>query len=250
MANIPWPLISLFILLQTQSYSAADEIILKLRNFAEQPVQGWVEMQVPNEKTATASWVVVATTADARLPNAKCTPPGIIFRASSYDQTYFLEAPEMMKSCVIGEIIFRFRRKDYADLIKKALSDQSGTLHSASANAKYLHNSMAAALEKSNFADAATRSMLLYDTIEKELGQEAAEPYRVLATDLGASPITSTQPLIFDPKQKKYVLSPDTVKAVAEFQKKQGLSASGHLTWGTAEKLPNFGGVYVGMTVN
>lgn len=231
-----------------QQQSIADEIVLKLRNFAEQPVQGRVEMQVPSEKRA--AWVVVATTADARLPDAKCTPPGIVFRALSYDQTYFLETSEMVKSCVIGEIVFRFKRKDYADLIEKALSGNSGALIAASANAKDLYTSLTTAMEKSNFADAATSSMLLHDTIEKELGRDAAEPYRVLATDLGASPITLTQPLMFDPKQKKYVLSPDTVKAVAEFQKKQGLSANGHLTWGTAEKLPNWGSVYVGMTFN
>jgi hypothetical protein len=247
MASIPSPLISLFILLQLQNYSIADEIVLKLRNSAEQPVQGRVEMQVPNEKKAV--WIVVATTADARLPDAKCSPPGIVFRALPYDQTYFLETSEMMKSCVIGEIVFRFKRKDYAALIEEALSDQSDALISASTDTKYLYNLMTNALEKSNFADAATRSMLLHDAIEKELGREAAEPYRVLATDLGASPITSTKPLMFDPKQKRYVMSPDTVKAVAEFQKKQGLSADGNLTWGTVEKLPNFGGVYVGMTV-
>src|SRR6185503_18603018 len=101
-----------------------------------------------------------------RLPNAKCSPPGIVFRAVSYDQTYFLEAAEMMKSCVIGEIIFRFRRKDYADLLEKALSDQSEALTLASADAKGLHESVVTALANYNYVAAAKNSMLLTDTIE------------------------------------------------------------------------------------
>ncbi len=248
MARIPSPLISLFILLQAQTPSAAADIIFKLRNFAEQPVPGRVEMQVPKDgKEIGASWITVATTSDGRLSNAKCAPPGIVFRASSYDQTYFLETAEMMKSCIIGEIIFHFRRKDYADLLEKALSDKSEALTSASTDAKSLHVSLLTAIAKFDYAAAATNSMLLYDTMHKELGPDAAEPFRVLATDVGASPLTQSQPLIFDPKQKKYVLSPDSVKAVAHFQKMKGLSATGNLDWSTAEKLPNTEGLYVGM---
>ena len=159
----------------------------------------------------------------------------------------FLETAEMMKSCVIGEIIFHFRRKDYADLLEKALSDKSEALTSASTDAKSLHVSLLTAIAKFDYAAAATNSMLLYDTMHKELGPGAAEPFRVLATDVGASPLTQSQPLIFDPKQKEYVLSPDSVKAVAHFQKMKGLSATGNLDWSTAEKLPNTEGLYVGM---
>jgi hypothetical protein len=205
-------------------------------------------MQVPKDsKESGATWVTVATTSDKRLPNMKCEPPGIVFRAFSYDQTYFLEATEMIKSCVIGEIVFRFRRKDYALLLEEALSDKSEALKLASANAKNLHGSVVTALTNYNYAAAATNSMLLYDTIEKELGSDAAEPFRVLATDVGASQIAKTQPLIFDLKQKKYVLSNDSVKAVMQFQKAKGLSATGNLDWYTAEKLPN---LYVGVEVN
>lgn len=223
------------------SQSQAAEITFKLRDQTEKPVQGRVEMSVPGKEVA-AKWVVIVNATvngEGKLPNAKCDPPGILFRAFSYDQTYYLELTEMLKGCVVGEIIFHFRRKEYAGFLTEALSTKSPTIAAASPDAQSLQASLLQALNTANYSAAAKNSMLLHDKIQGQLGPKAAEPFRILADDLAASSITNAQALTFDPQQGKYVLSGDAIKAIAEFQKANKLHATGTIDWNTATHLPN-----------
>jgi hypothetical protein len=238
--------ISLFIATLTLNRSNSAEITFKLRDFAENPLPGRIEMTAPaeskNNQVEKQIWIIVLpylATGEGKLPNAKCDRPGILFRAASYDQRYYLESSELMKSCVIGDIIFHFRQKDYASILTQALSENSPQLSAASQESKALHVEVVEALKVGNYPAAATKSMLLHDEIEKQFGREAAEPFRILATDVGASGIVSFQPLSFDPKQDKYVLASDAERQVANFQKKIGLSVSGTLNWDTVLKLPD-----------
>lgn len=220
----------------------AAEIVFKLRDFAEKPVPGRIEMAAPQKgQESSVTWItlLLLDTGDGRLPNAKCDRPGIFFRAFSYDQTYYLELSEMMKSCTIGEIVFHFRRKDYASVLSEALSSDTQVIAAAPQHVKELHTTVIAALKVANYPVAATKSMLLRDEIEKQFGRNAAEPFRVLSEDVAASPIARGQPLVFDPPQKKYVFAPETVQEIAKYQKSVGVESNGIMTWATARKLPD-----------
>lgn len=246
----PLLLISIFAVILSHAPCRGGEIILKLRDFADRPIPGLILKFTPAEdakSSKTTESQIPAPQGDGKISDAKCDPPGIIFRATSYDQTYFLEVTEMMKSCVLGEIVFHFRQKDYASLLAIALSDQYA-LKSTSGKARTLYQTTMTALAGSNFAEAATTSMLLRDQIAKELGPKAAEPYRVLATDIAASPITGVQPLIYDAEQRKFVLSTEAVQTVAKYQKSKGLPATGTLDWNTALSLPDTGAHFIAMT--
>jgi hypothetical protein len=249
MFRAPLLSISIFAAILNQQPCRGAEIILKLRDYADKPIPGSITKETPgNEASKVSLQTMLAPTGDWRIADANCDPPGIVFHAHSYDQTYFLESIEKDKSCVIGEIVFRFREKAYASVLKGALSDQSDILKSGSGRTMDLYQATIAALKSSNYAEAATNSMLLRDQVARERGPKAAEPYRVLASDIAASPITGTEPLIFDPKQSKYVLSTEAVQAVAEYQKSKGLPKTGTLDWKTAISLPDTSDHLVAMT--
>jgi hypothetical protein len=221
--------------------SKADDIIFKLKDSADKPVPGFVDMSTPTKEKGSSPWVTIVNlnTGEGRYKIAKCDPPGILFRAISYNLTYFLEFSEMRKPCFIGEIVFHFSRKAYASDLEQALGEQSPIIRAASNSAKNLQAEVVAALKVGNYPVATTNSMLLRDEIEKQFGQKAAEPFRILTIDIAASALPAAEPLVFDPPQKKYVLGPDTVREVVEFQRQEGLKSTGVLTWGTASKLPD-----------
>jgi hypothetical protein len=231
----------LFTLISNPPHSRAADIIFKLRTFAEAPVAGRIEISVPQKSNEVSdSWrvVLVLDKGEGKYP-AKCEPPGILFRAAPFDQTYYLERPEMIKPCAVGEILFHFRRKDYASTLTEALSNDTPVLTAASASAKTLHFIVLQTLKTGNYPAAATNSILLRDEIEKQFGTKAAEPYRVLSEDITTSFISGGQPLIFDARKKQYVLAPSTVRDVAQYQKRKGLAATGVLTLSTARSLPD-----------
>jgi hypothetical protein len=242
MFRAPLLSISIFAAILSQQPCRGAEIVLKLRDYADKPISGYILKETPGagkESSKPSLETMPAPSGDWRIADGKCDPPGILFHARSYDQSYFLESIEKDKYCVVGEIVFHFREKAYASVLKGALSDQSGALKSGSSKTMDYYEATVAGLKGSNYAEAATNSLLLYDQVVKELGPKAAEPYRVLATDIVASPITGTAPLIFDPKQSKYVLSPDAVQAVTKYQKSKGLPKTGSLDWKTAISLPD-----------
>lgn len=224
----------------------ASDIFFKLLAPSGKPVAGRIDIAKPDsqgKQEAALNWVTVLTLPDGegRYKIARCAPPGILFRAVSYDLTLFLTLPEMMKSCLLGEIDFHFTRKRYAIELTKALSPYSPII-ADSPRAKTLQAAVISALKVGDYPAAATNSMLLNDKIRIQFGAKAADPFRILATDVAASAITNSQPLVFDLTQKKYVMGPKTVKAVADFQDRVGLKATGTLNWPTAVKLPDLRG--------
>jgi hypothetical protein len=224
---------------------ANADILFKLEDSSDKPVAGRIDMSKPasqGRQEAAQNWVTILPSlpdGKGKYEIARCAPPGILFRAFSYDLTLFLSLPEMTKACVIGEIVFHFTRKAYASALIDALSPQS-PLIAASPRAKTLQVAVISALNSGDYPTAATNSMLLEDEIRTRFGAKAADPFRILATDVAASAITNSQALVFDPPQKKYVLGPHTVKAVTNFQDSVGLKTNGALNWATVQKLPDF----------
>lgn len=237
---------SLCMVIASPEQSRALDITFKLWDATNRkPVPGWVERKAPLKDKDSAWMTILAglNTGEGRYPNAKCTPPGILFRAGSYDLTYYLERSEMEKSCTLGEIVFHFNRKAYASTLEQALASDSPIISGASTYTKDLQVTVGVALKAGNYPVAATKSMLLRDEVARQFGTKAAEPYRVLADDIAGSAITRSEPLIFDPPQKKYVLAPSAIQKVIGFQKQVGVKSTGTLTWETARKLPDIGAV-------
>lgn len=238
--------ILLFMMIVLGTRANAADILFKLEDTADHPVAGSIEMSKPDsegKREAAGKWFTVLPLPQGRgrFEIAKCEPPGILFRAISYDITLYLTSQEMMKPCIIGEIVFHFTRKSYAIALTKALSPDSPII-ATSPSAKALQAAVINALEVGDYPAAATNSMLLNDKIRSQFGSKAAEPYRILATDVAASAITNSEALVFDPTQKKYVMGPKTVKAIANFQDTVGLKPTGALNWPTVLKLPDLSG--------
>jgi len=131
--------------------------------------------------------------------------------------------------------------------LEKALATDSLTMRGASDNSRQLQAAVTAALKEGNYQVAATKSMLLCDEIEKQLGTEAAEPFRILSIDIPGSVLVRSEPLIFDASQQKYVLGPDAVHQIAQFQKVRGLKGTGVCT---AVKLPDLSSIQIGAVVD
>ena len=91
--------LSIFSVIATLSSQArAADIIFKLRDNGDNPVAGWVEMTTAQQSAGSATqWIMIAAanTGEGVYSNAKCDRPGILFRAGSYDLTYFLGRSEM-----------------------------------------------------------------------------------------------------------------------------------------------------------
>jgi hypothetical protein len=231
----------LFAAITASSATKADNIIFKLRTFEGQGIAGRIDANIPDkDDPSKPRWVTVLPNlinADGSLPNWKCAPAGALFSAYAFDFTFYLDTPEKFKSCAAGEIVFRFRRKEYASALIKALDPNSDAIKEA--RAKGLQDKVIVALKNGQFSDAAKASLLLRDEVRNQSGTAAAEPFRILAYDISGAAVAGSQPLVFDSQQNKFVLSSETVNELAEFQKLQNIENSGKVDWATAKVLPN-----------
>lgn len=215
----------------------ADDINFRLQTYVGEPLSGIVRMQ--KEKKEVSS-LPVPKSGQARMTGATCAPV-ITFTAFTHDRGYYLDSEEQSKSCVIGEIAFKFRKADFADMLNDLLRSNTAAIDSTSEATKKLHESLIAALDEGDFPTAAKNSLTLRDRIEKELGQSAATPFNLLYLDIAGSVISNGGPtLVFDAPQKKLVLSPMTTKNVKKFQEAFGLDANGAIDWKTVGKLPRY----------
>ena len=230
-------LLALSALYGTCATTNAEDIDFRLQTYAGEPLAGIVRMQKDNKEVSS---LPIPRSGQARMTGATCAPV-ITFTAFAHDRGYYLDSEEQSKSCVIGQIEFKFRKTDFADLLNDLLQQNTGAIVQTSETTKKLHDSLIAALNEGDFATATKTSLILRDRIEKELGQKAARPFNLLSLDIAGSVISDGGPtLVFDAQQKKLVLSPATTKSIKEFQEESGLDASGSIDWKTASKLPKY----------
>jgi hypothetical protein len=162
--------------------------------------------------------------------------PGMNFRAEPKSKMIYSSGGSW-KPCSYDGIVFEFSRNKYADNIQVILKLDYGKFAKTNPAITALGQKLVKAADAGSFGDIPVLSTELMVQFEDANRLDLAQNAKIVALQATGTALGVEDPLAFDPVQKSYVFSADTMAALADWQTQNNIDKTGKVDWPTMKYL-------------